>query len=95
MDIINTTKINITNTINGQNGDFCVIAKCRAGFMTCSEVHESDRKLLKKDPVFVLTMHKPRSLQTVEFRPEEGNHWLSVFARTGKKIHFIDESILK
>ena len=48
-----------------------------------------------KYPETLLTQYKKGALQTVQFQPNPDGPWLTLFARTGKKIHFIDETILK
>ena len=95
MKLTIVNRINTANFINGQRGSFRVITKCRAGFMTISECRDLDNDLYSSHPASVLSGYKKGALQTVEFKADGGNHWLTVFARTGKKIHLVDEDILK
>lgn len=94
MKLTIVNKIRTCNFMKGQRGSFRVVSKCRAGFLTVvdSPAHENERYSLH--PASVLADYKKGALQTVEFRAEGTQSWLTVFARTGKKIHFVDEDIL-
>jgi len=81
--------------IQNRNGRYRFIAKCRAGFMSCSEARPFDNEHYQKCPESLMTAYKPGSLQTIEFQPEGTDHWLTVFARKGKKICVIDRTILE
>ena len=48
-----------------------------------------------QDPSRILGDYKKGAIQSIEFKAEGSEHWLSVFARSGKKVHFIDEDILR
>lgn len=78
-----------------ESGRFRFIVKCPAGFMTISDAHDSDNKLCMQSPDQLLNLHKKGALQTIQFQPEGTDIWLTVFARTGKKIHVCDEEILR
>jgi len=94
-DIINITDINKVNYIRGNKGQFRVISKCKAGFMTVSEFNSHVDETFSNDPSQVLGWFKKGALQTVEFKAEGSNYWLTVFARVGKKIKLIDEDMMK
>jgi hypothetical protein len=95
MKLTITNRINTCNFIANRKGSFRVITKCRAGFMTVSECRDGDNDLYSNHPASVLSGWKKGALQTVEFKADGTDHWLTVFARTGKKIHMVDEEILK
>lgn len=94
-NLINTTKINTVNYLTDYTkGKFRFITKCRANWMTISEAREFENAQYIKNPESLLTAHKKGALQTVEFCPEGGNYYLTIFARKGNKIALIDEAIL-
>lgn len=62
--------------------------------MTVSDAREFDNEGYIKNPESLLTNFKKGALQTVEFCPEGGNYYLTVFARKGNKIVLIDEAIM-
>ena len=45
-------------------------------------------------PESIITGYKKGALQTVEFCPDGGDYYLTVFARKGNKIVIIDKTIL-
>ena len=63
--------------------------------MTISDCRDHDNDLYSNHPASLLNGWKKGALQTVEFQPEGSSAWLTVFARTGKKIKLIDEQILE
>lgn len=94
-NLVNTTRINTVNYLKDYTkGKFRFIAKCRAGFMTVSDAREFDNEGYIKNPESLLTSFKKGALQTVEFCPEGGNYYLTIFARKGNKIVLIDEAIM-
>jgi hypothetical protein len=94
-NLINTAKINTVNYLTDYTkGKFRFITKCRAGWMTVSDAREFDNDIYIKNPESLLTNFKKGALQTVEFCPEGGNYYLTVFARKGNKVALIDEAIL-
>ncbi len=95
MKLTIANRINTCNFIANRKGSFRVVTKCRAGFMTISECRDFDNDLYSNHPASVLANYKKGALQTVEFKADGTESWLTVFARTGKKIHLVDEEILK
>lgn len=94
-NLIITTDIRTVNYLKDYTaGKFRFITKCRAGFMTISDAREWDNANYIQYPEALLKAYKKGSLQTIEFCPEGGNHYLTVFARKGNKIILIDETIL-
>ena len=94
-NIINTIGLNTVKFIKGNKGQFRAISKCKAGFMTVSEFNSHINETFSNDPSQVLGWYKKGALQTVEFKPEGSEYWLTVFARVGKKIKVVDEDMLR
>ncbi len=95
MTIINTLGLGTCNFINGQKGSYRIVYKCQAGFMSIAEAQYNDDIANEHGPAQLLSSWKKGSLQTIQFKAENGQYWLTVFARKGKKIVVIDEDILK
>lgn len=93
--IINTLRLSPSNFIRGQKGSYRIIYKCQAGFMSISESEPNDKLANDCGPAVLLDGWKKGSLQTIQFKAEGGQYWLTVFARKGKNIVVIDEDILK
>jgi len=94
-NIIDIIRLNKTNFICGRNGQFRAVVKVKAGFMTVVEFNQHTNADFSKDPSRVLGWFNKGALQTVEFKPEGSNYWLTVFARVGKKIKLVDQDMLK
>lgn len=91
----NTPGINTVNYLKDYStGKFRIVSKCRAGWMTISDCRELDNAHYIKYPESLLTAHMKGALQTIEFCPDGGDYYLTVFARKGNKIAIIDETIL-
>ena len=75
-------------------GKFRFVSKTRAGWYTVTDARDSDNPRLLANPESIITGYKKGALQTVEFCPEGGDYYLTVFARVGKKIKLIDKTIL-
>jgi len=95
---------NIINTIVGLHtvdylsqytkGKFRMITKVRAGFTSCVDARPFDNERMMKNPESIISGYKRGALQTVEFCPDGGDYYLTVFARVGKKVKFMDEAIM-
>jgi len=92
--VINTTKINTVEFIKGRKGKFRTIVKTQSGMLTCVDVDPRYNEYYSNNPSAVLGSYKKGALQTVEFKAEDSNVWLNVFARNGKKVIMIDEDML-
>lgn len=93
--LVNTTPIHTVNYLRDYSaGKFRFISKSRAGFMTVVDARDFDNPTYLANPEGLLTAFKPGALHTIEFCPEGGDYYLTVFARVGKKIRLIDETIL-
>ena len=94
-NIINTLPINPVEFIKGNKGQFRAISKVRAGFLTTVDFRDFENESFSNNPANVLGYFKKGALQTVEFKAEGSEYWVTVFARVGKKIKLIDVDILK
>jgi hypothetical protein len=94
--MINITEVRTVNYLKDYNtGKFRFITKCRAGWMTISDARQADCQYYFNHPEALLTAYKKGALQTIEFCPDDGDTYLTVFAKVGTKIRIIDETILK
>jgi len=95
-DLINITSVRTTNFIDGrQITGVRFISKSRAGFMTVVDARDFDIERYNKYPEALISGFKKGALHTVQVQLEGSDHFLTVFARVGKKIHIIDETILR
>lgn len=85
-NIINAIGINTVDFIQGRKGTYQAIVKVPAGFMSAYEVGTE---------LPSLSRWKKGSLQTIQFRAEGSNAWLTVFARKGNKIVLVDQEVLE
>ena len=93
--LIKATDIHTVNHIaNYTAGKFRMVVKCRAGFMTVVDCRDFDNVAIMKNPAQAINSYKKGVLHTVEFCPEGLDFYVTVFAKKGKKIVFIDETIL-
>lgn len=74
-------------------GEFRMVVKTKLGMTVC-DARDFDNPRIKENPEMAISGYKRGALQTVQFKPEGSNFWLTVFSRTGKKVKLIDESIL-
>lgn len=94
-EIINTTGIFTVDYLKDYTaGKFRFITKTRSGFYTVSDARDFDNPRYMEFPEGLLRAYKKGALQTVEFCPEGGDYYLTVFARVGKKIKLVDKAIL-
>jgi len=85
-NIINAIGINTVDFIQGRKGTYQAIVKVQAGFMTAYEVGTE---------LPSLNRWKKGALQTLQFRAEGSEAWLTVFARKGNKIVLVDQQVLE
>lgn len=78
------TGLTIVNWIGDRKGIFQVIVKSQAGFMTAYEVGSE---------VPSLNRWKKGALQSIQFKAEGTEYWMTVFAKVGTKIYLLDEKI--
>ena len=79
---------------NYSAGKFRFVVKVRAGFLTVCDARDFENERYLKYPESIIADYKKNALQTVQFKPEGSDYWLTVFAKKGKTIPVIDELIL-
>ena len=83
--MVNNIKgLSIVDYIGEKKGTFQAVVKVQAGFMVASEIGSELPSLNK---------WKKGALQTIQFKTEEINHWITVFARKGNKVIIMDKAI--
>ena len=83
--MVNNIKgLTIVNWIEDRKGIFQVVVKTQAGFMTANEVGSE---------VPSLNRWKKGALQSIQFKAEGTEYWMTVFAKVGTKIYLLDEKI--
>ena len=83
--MINNIKgLTLVNWIGDNKGTFQAIVKVPAGFMSACD-------LGSKLPS--LNRWKKGTLQSIQFKAEGTNHWMTVFAKKGTKVILLDEKI--
>ena len=93
MNIINTTTINTVNFIQDRPGQFRAIVKVQAGFMTIVDdlgVQQKWSSPQWKRAIDVFRSFRGGALQTIQFKADDTENWLTVFAKSGKKVKFMD-----
>ena len=94
-NLVNIAGIHTVNVLaDYTKGKFRVITKCRAGWMTIIDCRDYDNEWFMKQPEAIISGYLKGALQTVEFCPDGGDYYLTVFARKGNKIVLIDDEIL-
>lgn len=94
-NLINTTRINTVNYLTDYTkGKFRFIVKCRAGFMTVTDARDDDNERYIQDPESLLTGFTKGAIQTIEFCPEGGNYYLTIFAKKGTTVVLMDKAIM-
>ena len=99
MNVINSTKISTVNFIQDRPGQFRAIVKVTAGFMTVV----NDLGLTCnwkggarwKRAIDVFRSFKKGALQTIEFKADDSDTWLTVFAKAGTKVKFMDDQMFE
>ena len=86
MKIFNTNNINEVDFIQGRNGDYRAVVKVRAGFMTVVDKPGASA-------IGVFRGFKKGALQSIQFRAEGTEHWLTIFARKGKNVILMDKQM--
>jgi hypothetical protein len=97
--IINTTNIQEIDFITGRTGEYRAISKVRAGFMVVVEDLGIQNKWSTgaewKKAIDVFRNFKKGALQTIQFRADGTDHWLTVFAKAGTKIKIMDAQMFR
>ena len=93
--LFNLSKINTTDYLkNSRITAARFITKCRAGFLTIVDARDFEIEQYNNHPESLITGYKPGALQSVQVQLDGHDVWLTVFARVGKKVHFVDKAIL-
>jgi len=83
--MINKIKdLTVVNWIGDREGIFQAIVKVQAGFMIASEIGSE---------LPSLNRWKKGALQSIQFKAEGTNHWMTVFAKKGTKVILLDEKL--
>ena len=83
--MINNIKgLTVVDFISGRKGIFQAIVKVPAGFMSAYEIGSE---------LPCLNRWKKGALQSIQFKAEGTNHWMTVFAKKGTKIILLDEKL--
>ena len=82
--INNIKDLTVVNWIGDREGIFQAIVKVPAGFMVATEIGSK---------VPCLNRWKKGALQTIQFKAEGTNHWMTVFAKKGTKVILLDEKL--
>jgi predicted choloylglycine hydrolase len=98
-NIINFTDIKMTNYIDNKPGQFRAIVKVQAGFMTTVDdlgiQNKWERGAQWKRAIDVFRNFKKGALQTIQYQATGSDHWLTVFARKGKTIIYMDQQMFQ
>ena len=83
--MINTIQgLNITSMIGESKGTFQAIVRVPAGYMVAYDLGSE---------LPSLNRWKKGALQSIQFKAEGTNHWMTVFAKKGTKVVLMDEKI--
>lgn len=83
--MVNSIKgLTVVDFIGERKGTYQAVVKVQAGFMVASEIGSE---------LPPLNRWKKGALQTIQFKAEGINHWITVFARKGNKIVIMDKAI--
>jgi len=90
--------LNRVDFVSDRDGQYRAITKVRAGFLVTVE----DLGLRSnwksgaawKSAIDVFRNFKKGALQSIEFKAEGTDHWITVFAKVGTKVKVIDDSLL-
>ena len=98
VQIINSEKISETEFINDRKGEYRAIVKVQAGFMTVVNdlgIQANWGRQNWNAAIDVFRNFKKGALQTIEFKAEGSDTWLTVFAKAGNKIKLMDYQLFK
>jgi len=82
--INNIKDLTVVNWIGDNKGIFQAIIKVPAGFMSAYEIGSE---------LPSLNRWKKGTLQSIQFKAEGTNHWMTVFAKKGTKVILLDQKI--
>jgi hypothetical protein len=97
--VINTTNIHMTDFIQDRPGQFRAIVKVKAGFFTIVDdlgIQCNWKTGARwKRGIDVFRNFQKGALQTIEFKAEGSDNWLTVFGRSGKTIKLMDRQLFE
>ena len=82
----------VVDFMKGRKGEFRFVLKGGNGF-SISHASPTMNATFNMDLEMTLALGKKGVVQTVEFKAEDGEYWLPIFKRKGKKIQ-IDRELL-
>jgi hypothetical protein len=97
MKIINRIGLNTTEFIKGRKGTYRAIVKVQAGFLTIVDdlgLQANWGRQQWNSGIEVFRNFKKGALQSIQFKLEGTDTWLTVFGMKGRKVVLIDEDIL-
>ena len=98
-NIFNAERISQVDFIKGRQGQYRAIVKVQAGFMTVVEdlgiQCQWPSGARWKSALDVFRNFKKGALQTIEFKAEGSDTFITVFARSGNKIKLMDLEMFK
>jgi hypothetical protein len=98
-NVINTTTIHMTDFIQDRPGQFRAIVKVKAGFFTIVDdlgIQSNWKSGARwKRGIDVFRSFQKGALQTIEFKAEGSDNWLTVFGRSGKTIKLMDRQLFE
>lgn len=92
-NIFNAERISQVDFIKGRQGQYRAIVKVKAGFMTIVEdlgIQANWGRQRWNSAMDVFRGFKKGALQTIEFKAEGSDTFITVFARSGNKIKLMD-----
>ena len=93
VEIFNSERISQVSFIQGRKGEYRAIVKVQAGFMTVVNdqgIQCNWGKQSWNSAMDVFRGFKRGALQTIEFKAEGSETFITVFARSGNKIKLMD-----
>lgn len=97
--VTNTTTINMTDFIQDRPGQYRAIVKVKAGFFTIVDDLGIQSKWESgarwKRGIDVFRSFQKGALQTIEFKADGVDHWLTVFAKSGKTVKLMDRQLFE
>ena len=93
VEIFNSERISQVSFIQGRKGEYRAIVKVQAGFMTVVNdqgIQANWGRQAWNSPMDVFRGFKRGALQTIEFKAEGSETFITVFARSGNKIKLMD-----
>ena len=92
-NIFNAERISQVDFIKGRQGQYRAIVKVKAGFMTIVEdlgIQANWGRQRWNSAMDVFRGFKKGALQTIEFKADGSDTFITVFARSGNKIKLMD-----